>query len=134
MEEKTQENNTNGVSAGATKKPVESKEKKTIDFDYIKSNQFRVIHADGIHGGVSPNGCFIQMAFFSERAPIPKRETFNLGADKLGDKIATEQRDAVVREVEVELLMNIGTAKSICKWINEKITQIEDIQKRLPKP
>jgi len=134
MEEKTKENNTNSVLAGATKKPVDSKEKKTIDFDYIKSNQFRVVHADGIHGGVSPNGCFIQMAFFSERAPIPKRETFKLGADKLGDKVGTEQRDAVVREVEVEILMNISTAKSICKWMDEKIQQLEHIQTRLPKP
>lgn len=42
-----------------------------IRFNYIKSAQFRVIHADGAIGGVTPNG-FIHMALFNERAAIPR--------------------------------------------------------------
>jgi len=134
MAEKTQGHNTKHIEETILKIPDEPQKPETIRFDYIKSNQFRVVHVDGVHGGVSPNGRLIQMAIFSERAPIPIREEFKLDAGKLGDKIGTEQRDAVVREVEVELLMSIDTAKSICTWMDERIKLVERIQAELPKP
>jgi hypothetical protein len=99
-----------------------------IKFDYIKSNQFRVIHVDGAHGGVSPKG-LIQMAFFSERAPIPKRETYSLEQGKLGPRTKVEQRDAIVREVEVETLIDLQVAKVIVQWLGEKIEQAEKLAK-----
>jgi len=99
-----------------------------IKFDYIKSNQFRVIHADGVHGGVSPKG-FIQMAFFSERGPIPKRETYSLEQGKLGPRTKVEQRDAIIREVEVETLIDLQVAKVIVKWLGEKVEQAEKLAK-----
>lgn len=99
-----------------------------INFDYIKSNQFRVIHVDGAHGGVSPKG-FIQMAFFSERAPIPTRETYALEQGKLGKRKKVVQRDAIVREVEVETLIDLQVAKIIVRWLEEKIVQAEKLMK-----
>jgi hypothetical protein len=42
-----------------------------IAFEYIKSNLFRVIHADGAIGGVTPSGN-LHLAFFSERPAIPR--------------------------------------------------------------
>ena len=99
-----------------------------IKFDYIKSNQFRVIHVDGAHGGISPKG-LIQMAFFSERAPIPKRETYALEQGKLGKCKKVEQREAIVREVEVETLIDLQVAKAINLWLGEKIDQAEKLTK-----
>jgi len=89
-------------------------EKDKINFDYIKSNQFRVIRVDGAHGGIAPNGYTIQMALFSERAPIPKRETYKLEQGKLGERVAVEQRDALIREVEIE------SAEQLTKEFTEK--------------
>lgn len=51
-----------------------------VAFDYIKSNFFRVVHADGVTGGGTPNGS-IHLAFFSERGPIPQREVRSINAD-----------------------------------------------------
>ena len=45
-----------------------------VEFDFIKSNFFRVIKADGAFGGVAPNGA-IHMQIFSERQPIPHTTT-----------------------------------------------------------
>lgn len=99
-----------------------------VKFDYIKSNQFRVIHVDGAHGGVSPKG-LIQMAFFSERAPIPTSETYSLEQGKLGQRKEVEQRDAIVREVEVETLIDLQVAKVIVQWLGERINQAEKLMK-----
>lgn len=106
-------------------------EKGKINFDYIKSNQFRVVRVDGAHGGIAPNGHTIQMALFSERTPIPKRETYKLEQGKLGERTAVEQRDAVIREVEIEALMDLNTAKRIVNWLQDKIDVAEQFQKEL---
>jgi hypothetical protein len=101
-----------------------------VSFDYIKSNEFRVIHADGAHGGITPRGDAIQMAIYSERRPIPKRETYRLENGKLTDLQHVDLRDAFVREVEVELLLSTEVAKSLAAWLNEKVQAIESIQKK----
>ena len=103
----------------------------TISFDYIKSNQFRVIRVDGVHGGLAPKAHVIQMAFFSERRPIPKKETFRLKQGQLGKQIAKEERDAIIREVEVEALMDLETAKAVSKWLEEKIELMTELEKKL---
>ena len=108
-------------------------EKGKINFDYIKSYQFRVIRVDGAHGGITPKGQAIQMALFSERQPIPRKETYRLKEGRLGEKIkeATEQREAIIREVEVEALMDLETAKAISKWLEIKIKLMTEIESKL---
>lgn len=109
---------------------VKDAQKRTISFDYIKSNQFRVVHADGVHGGLSPRGQAIQMAFFSERQPIPQKETYHLVEGiKLAGLKDTVGRDAIIREVEVEVLMGLETASAIHKWLGEKIELVKKLEK-----
>jgi len=108
---------------------VEVLTQNRVSFDYIKSNQFRVIHVDGAHGGITPKGHVIQMALFSERAPIPRRETYKLQEGKLGERTEKVERDAIIREVEVEALIDIETAKRIAEWLKEKIEQAENLKR-----
>ena len=51
--------------------------KRTVTFDYIKSNLFRVIHADGVWGGIAPTGK-IHLSFFND-------DNVKLFADDLRD-------------------------------------------------
>jgi hypothetical protein len=95
-----------------------------IRFDFIKSNYFRVIHVEGVFGGNSPRG-LINMAVFNERWPIPKQITHEFTDGQSGEEIERTSRDAVVREVEAQLVMNIETAKIICKWLESKIKNAE---------
>jgi len=113
----------------AAKKKSRPKTAKVV-FDYIKSCQFRVVRIDGIHGGINPQGNAIQMACFSERNPIPKREVYEIvdGRLKSNDKIEVEIRQAVVREVEFEALLNLDVAQSLRAWLDDKIQQLESIQ------
>lgn len=105
----------------------------TICFHYIKSNQFRVIHVDGIYGGITPNGRFIQADIFSERSPIPQKLECKLSDNgTVGAIVKREQKDGIVREVEAELLIDISTAKQIIEWMENKIKEHEEhVKKRL---
>ena len=101
-----------------------------INFHYIKANQFRVIHADGVHGGLHPRGN-IQMSFFSERVPIPKKVSHEIADDgRLGKEIVAEResRDGIVREVEVGVVMGVEEARALVKWLQLKIRAHEKLR------
>lgn len=103
---------------------------RILKFHYLKSVHFRVVHVDGITGGIAPRGG-IQMAVFNERAPIPQQVTHEFTPQNtLGPEDVTKRvvRDGVVREVEVNLMMGLEIAKSIRDWLTEQIRQLEQLQ------
>lgn len=97
-----------------------------VGFDFIKSNLFRVIHADGVWGGVGPRGN-IQMGFYSERFPIPRRVEMEIKEGRVGDEISRDARSDIVREVEAEVIMNLQTAKALKDWLTTKIDEATKI-------
>src|SRR5688572_26580087 len=88
----------------------------TVQFDYIKGSLFRVIHVDGVHGGLRPDGQTIHMALFNERNAIPQREEFNVTNGRLGEPLKREGRESVVRELEVDAIMDLGAARALRDW------------------
>jgi hypothetical protein len=106
--------------------------KDRVNFDYIKSNLFRTARADGLVCGV--NGfADIVLSFFSERTAIPKRAVHHLVNGRLGDEIPDERvtRDAIVREVEISLSMNLAVAKATVKLLTDQIKNVEDQMKTI---
>lgn len=108
----------------STSKPTPDK----IKFDFIKSNYFRTIHADGVWGGV--NGHLdIAMAFYSERPAIPQQITMPVENGKLGNELEDKRvgRDAVIRDVEIAVTMNVEVARSFRQWLDDRIRAIDEI-------
>jgi hypothetical protein len=111
-------------SLGPAKAAINSE----VQFDFIKGNQFRSIHADGVWGGV--NGRLdITMAFYSERPSIPQRIVHPIIDGKLGNEILDKRvdRQAVIRDVDVSISMNVEAAKIFRKWLDDKISTVERI-------
>lgn len=101
--------------------PADQPLPQTVEFHFIKASGFRVVHADGAWGGVGPRGA-IQIAFYSERFPIPQQVTQAVDAQGvLGDEISREGKGGVVREVEVEVIMDVDTAVAVRSWLDDKI-------------
>lgn len=100
----------------------------TVRFHYIKSGQFRVIHVDGAHGGVTPNGNAIHMALFSERLPIPLNELYEVEpSGKLGKLSEKSVREGYVREIEVSAVLSLNTAKALHAWLSKSIDTLEKV-------
>jgi len=99
-----------------------------IEFDFIKSNFFRVIRADGAFGGIAPGGA-IHMAIYSERQAIPTKTVHSLEGQQLGPEILKkrEGRSAIVREVEIDVVLELPQAIVFRQWLDEKITQLQQI-------
>ena len=110
-----------------------SRKKSTVDFHYIKGPDFRSIHVDGAIGGLTTKG-FLHIAMFAERAAIPQHTSFNvLPNGSLGDEILDkrESLDGVVRQMEVDLIINEQTALDLRAWLDERIEEFENRKEKL---
>lgn len=105
---------------------VKNATKETVEFHYIKSNYFRVVHADGVYGGATPKA-MIAMNFFSERLPIAQRVVYGVSEDGvLGNEVESERvgKTGVVREVEVEVLIDVPNAEALISWLQTRIKEL----------
>ena len=102
-----------------------------VKFDFIKSNYFRSIHADGVWGGINGHLDLV-MAFYSERPAIPQQITVPIKDGKLGDELEDKRvgRDAIVRDVEVSVSMSVEVAKHFRQWLDDKIKIAEEIKEK----
>lgn len=105
---------------------------KKIKFHLIKSNLFRVVHADGAWGGLTPRG-LLEVNFYSERTPIPREITLAINAEPphIGGELMEERvtRDGILREVEVGVMMDLAAATSFRDWLDKHVKEMERISK-----
>jgi len=107
----------------------------SIRYDYLKSNLYRVVHADGIVGGLTPGGTLI-FSVFNERTPIPQQVSHAIEVNEetssmaLGDEIVSERvsRQALVREVEVGVIMDYRTAVLLRDWLSQQLEKLKPIE------
>jgi len=98
-----------------------------VAFDYIKSQHFRVIHADGAIGSPTPQGN-LHIAFFSERPAIPRRIVHELDSrGQIGGALPDEMvsRDSIVREIDCDVHMSLPSAKAFYDWLGTQISEAE---------
>jgi hypothetical protein len=101
-----------------------------VSFHFIKSNFFRVIHVDGIWGGLTPDGN-LHISLYSERPAIPSRMVFRLSNEgELDDEIQEKRvsKDGIVREVESSLILDMATTVALRNWLDGVIDHIENIE------
>ena len=113
--------------------PGTSEKVTKIGFHYIKSNSYRVIHADGAWGGLTPR-LDIFMSFYSERPPIPQtmvHEVTEAGA--LGAEIPAERvsKNGIIREAEIGVSMDLDVAASLVTWLQGKIQEAEKLKAKI---
>jgi hypothetical protein len=103
-----------------------------VNFDYLKSGQFRLVHADGAYIAITQSG--LTISFFAERAAIPKRIVHALNPDgtigqELQDK--REVRNAIIRDTEVSVVMTREVAVKVVDAIQDILKRYNDeLQKR----
>jgi hypothetical protein len=94
----------------------------SVTLNYIKSNYFRVIHADGAIGGFTPKGEMF-VSLYSERPPLPDVTVQAVENGQLGPEIIEHRRgtEGILREVEVGVVMDVNVAKALVAWLTERI-------------
>ena len=109
----------------APREPVE------IPVQYIKAQLFRVVHADGVIGGILPSGRGMNIAFYSERMPFAQTEIFELGANgEMIEPTQTQRKPGIYREIEVSTSLDYETAHSLMDWLNKVVPVLKNIQNK----
>lgn len=104
--------------------------KPVVAFDYIKASNFQVLRADGVIGGITPSSG-LHMAFYSERQAIPRRITHEVSeAGQLGEVLETQGRNSIVREMSVDLFLDVGTATAIRDWLSIRLEELSGGEKK----
>ena len=107
--------------------------KNSIEFHYLKSNDFRTVHADGAYGGATPQGGLF-VSFYVERPPIPQRMKFVVDEDgKLETEVERESKSGMIREVGCGVSMSLATAKAFKDWLESQIEVIESAHNQTAK-
>ncbi len=99
-----------------------AKAQSGVEIHYMKSNLFRVIHADGAMGSLTPRG-LLHMTLYSERVAIPKRgfRAISEGGQNLEPEVFTETIGGVVRELEVDVLIDEELARELRDWLTRRL-------------
>jgi hypothetical protein len=105
-----------------------------VAFDYIKSQDFKVVWADGGIGGITPNG-LIHLALYAERPAIPRRQVFRFspttgGSAKLEAEIVEKRisRESVVREMSCDVMLTPQAAENLAAWLLNQVGELRKLQ------
>lgn len=116
------------------KAPSKSK-LQSVNFHYIKGPDFRSVHIDGAIGGLTTKG-FLHIALFAERAPIPQEITFEVLPDgRLGEEDPNKRvsKEGVIRQMEVDVIVNEETAKDLRNWLDQRLADFDERRKQIAK-
>lgn len=106
----------------SNEEPTEQHEDYVVDF--IKSNLFRMVYAEGFLGGTTGEGN-ITLSFYNSRDAIPKRMRFQLDEEGNIQMVGRELRADQVREVEVGIIMNVESARALQSFLSDLIADVE---------
>jgi hypothetical protein len=99
-----------------------------LPIHFIKSSQFRVIHASGAwYGGDTQQN--LHITFFNERNPIPKKVVLNVNGKGMvlnEDMTKRESKEGVVREMEVDVILSLQAAIEFHKTLGENLKAIQE--------
>ncbi|MDD2229369.1 MAG: hypothetical protein PHY48_08160 [Candidatus Cloacimonetes bacterium] len=102
-----------------------SKLNSKIEFKYIFDDDYNPVYVNGAYGGVTPCGEIV-VNFYLERHALPIREI----VDSSGGGVVLPEGCAhnYVRVIETGVVLSLDSAKSILKWLEQKIQYAENIQ------
>lgn len=110
-----------------SKEEQQSGSVQKVKFHFLKSTYFRVIHADGFFGGLSPQGGF-HIGVYSERTPYPDLiiQEINTETGHPGKELSRTGSEGIIRELEVDIAMDLPTAITLHAWLGRHIKRAQE--------
>ena len=114
-----------------TKKLKPAQKPTEVEFEYIFSKDYNPVYSNGAYGGISPNKEIV-VHFFMERVGIPFSQTHELKENgTLGPEVGRmpkKEHPHYIRSVENGIILSLGGAKKIHKWLEDRINELEKIE------
>ena len=100
----------------------------SVGVHYIRSRHYRTINADGAQFGITPRGA-IQFALFTDQAALPEYALHEITPEgKLGKPIDQVKKEGIVREVAVNVIMDINTATAFLNVLQDVLEKTQKVR------
>ena len=103
-------------------------EDNTVTFRYIFADDYNPVAANGVYGGVTPNGEIV-VNFYFERHALPYAEIHELTQEgRVADIVEREPADVqrtFVRFITNGIVVDAAVAKIIHTWLGGQIVKAE---------
>lgn len=97
---------------------------------YQRSRHYRTIHSDGAQIGLTPRGQ-IKFTLFSDQKPKPEFVLHQITPEgNLGESLEEVVKEGVIREVEVNVVMDLNTTTAFVNVLQATLKQLETFQKQ----
>lgn len=107
-----------------------TEKKDRVKFRYEKNPEYKVIYANGAHGGITSRGEF-RYELFIEYNKSPHEIIHSITPDGLGPEVERNPAEApITRELQIGVIMSINQAKSVAHWILKNISDVEKVLKK----
>ena len=108
---------------------MSTNEKKTLVIHNVKNRNYRQMHVDGAHGGITPSG-LINLSFYSQRGAIPKGSEFEITDDKQIGRLVKNiegSKEGIIREFEFGIYMDVNTCVNLKNFLENKIKEYREL-------
>jgi len=101
---------------------------KEINIIYKFDVNYNPSYSNGAYGGVYETGELI-INFYTERMPLPNKQTYKLDGDNLDVVHEPEDlKDSRLRFVHSGIIMNYQHAKELHRWLGNHLKSLEESQ------
>ena len=107
---------------------------QNVRISYPASNDYKVVHANGAYGGITPDGTEIKFDLYQEYSQPLEYETRQIHGATMGDIIGKQPATPdIVRERLVGVAMTLDKAELLAKWMMGKIQKFKEEHDLIPK-
>jgi hypothetical protein len=99
-----------------------------IPIYYERSRHYRTIRVDGVQAGITPRAA-IQCMFFLETKPTPEYVVHKITPEGgLGDEIERVEKKGVIREAQINVVMDEATTIQFIELLQRLLKQLESFR------
>jgi hypothetical protein len=98
---------------------------KKVKFIFKKPDDYNIIYANGVYGGITPRGDILMHFFFEHRDfPVEEEVNIEMGQIKPDDSIKVFDDDFTMnRDMKVGIIMSPNQVDALVKWLIEKVAE-----------
>ncbi len=101
-----------------------------VRFNYELATDYRIIHATGAVGGITPSGN-LKLDLYTEFGFSPDKDEWILNPDgTLNEQVVSPQATEiieVIRQKQAGIVIGIDEAENIAKWLLEKVKEAKEL-------
>ena len=98
-----------------------------VDIHFDRSPSYETYHADGVHGGMTPQANHLAFDLYVERQTHPQLVRHAIEKDgSLGEEVSRGGREGVLREAQCGVVMDWESALRFYNWLTQQIQMAQE--------